>query len=557
MRSITYLRHDKLKHIGHLVALALLVLSSTTALALRRERLIETWQPKHYNVAITLNSQLSEITTAQVDIDIVAIRQLSVIDLDFGDMQTDAVTLNNGKVSFTHRNGKLEVTLPQSVSAGTKLHLAVTYHGKPKDGLMFAPDKDGKPTVVGDNWPNRLHHWIPSLDHPSAKATITFNITAPNESLVVANGRLVKSVRNEAGMRTWTYSEGSPIPPYCMIIGVGDFFSRNIEKTSTTPLVYYVPHSDRDYASKGFAPSLPALQLFSQTVGPYPYDKLALIVGATRFGGMENSGAIVFASTLFNPNPTAKISIPFGIPTGTEGVIAHEIAHQWFGDSVTELTWADLWLSEGFATYFAGLFIEKYEGDAAFREYMRDAAEQVLGFARRNNLPIHDTTTQDLMSLLNDNNYQKGAWVLHMLRKQLGDEAFFKGVRNYYNDHRDRNATTEDLRSALEKSSGKDLKQFFARWIYSAGHPRYELSWGSMERASATSLIIRLNQLQDGEPFLDPVPIEFMVNGKPERRTIYPKSKLTTETIQLPGNPTAVKIDPDETLLKEVVSARR
>ena len=161
------------------------------------------------------------------------------------------------------------------------------------------------------------------------------------------------------------------------------------------------------------------------------------------------------------------------------------------------------------------------------------------------------------MSLLNDNNYQKGAWVLHMLRKQLGDEAFFKGVRNYYNDHRDANASTEDLRSALEKSSGKDLKQFFARWIYSAGHPRYELSWGSMERASATSLVIRLNQLQDGEPFLDPVPIEFMVNGKPERRTIYPKSKLTTETIQLPGNPTAVKIDPDETLLKEVVSARR
>jgi len=250
------------------------------------------------------------------------------------------------------------------------------------------------------------------------------------------------------------------------------------------------------------------------------------------------------------------MSARFGIPVRIENVVAHEIAHQWFGDSVTELTWADLWLSEGFATYYAGLFLEKYEGDAAFREYMRDAAEQVLRFARRNNLPIHDTTTQDLMSLLNDNNYQKGAWVLHMLRNQLGDEAFFKGVRNYYNAHRDANATTEDLRSALEKSSGKDLKQFFARWIYSAGHPRYELSWGSKERASAKSLVVRLNQLQDGEPFLDPVPIEFMVNGKPERRTIHPKGKLTTETIQLPGNPTSAKIDPDDTLLKEVVSIK-
>jgi len=550
VRSITYLRHDKLKHIGHLVALALLVLSSTTALALRRERLIETWQPKHYNVAITLNSQLSEITTAQVDIDIVAIRQLSVIDLDFGDMQTDAVTLNNGKVSFTHRNGKLEVTLPQSVSAGTKLHLAVTYHGKPKDGLMFAPDKDGKPTVVGDNWPNRLHHWIPSLDHPSAKATITFNITAPNESLVVANGRLVKSVRNEAGMRTWTYSEGSPIPPYCMIIGVGDFFSRNIEKTSTTPLVYYVPHSDRDYASKGFAPSLPALQLFSQTVGPYPYDKLALIVGATRFGGMENSGAIVFASTLFNPNPTAKISIPFGIPTGTEGVIAHEIAHQWFGDSVTESTWSDLWLSEGFATYFAGLFVEKYDGEESFRQYMKDAAAKVLAFETKSRLPIHDRDTEDLFKLLNANNYQKGAWVLHMLRRQLGDMAFFRGVRLYYQAHTHSIADTEDLRRAFEKASGRDLKTFFSRWIYESGHPQYEVSWKWLDKRRSVSVTV--NQGQSGNAFMDTIPVVIETAGGTVTTSITPTAKISTHNFRVKGKPTRVQFDPQDTLLKEV-----
>src|SRR5205814_3883560 len=142
---------------------------------------------------------------------------------------------------------------------------------------------------------------------------------------------------------------------------------------------------------KGFAPGALALAFFSETIAPYPYEKLALIVGATRFGGMENSSAIVFASGLFDLRQNEKLSARFGIPTRIESVVAHEIAHQWFGDSVTESTWADLWLSEGFATYFAGLFIEKYEGDAAFRDYMRDAAERYFRHEKRSYLPIHDT----------------------------------------------------------------------------------------------------------------------------------------------------------------------
>ena len=186
---------------------------------------------------------------------------------------------------------------------------------------------------------------------------------------------------------------------------------------------------------------------------------------------MENSSAIVFPSTLFEPRGNDKMSQRFGIPTRIEDVVAHEIAHQWFGDSVTESTWADLWLSEGFATYFAGLFIEKHEGEEAFREYMRDAAARYFTYEKQRNAPIHDTETQDLMKLLNPNNYEKGAWVLHMLRERIGDEAFFKGLRDYYNAHREANATTEDLRRALEKSSGKNLKEFFARWVYGAGHP--------------------------------------------------------------------------------------
>jgi aminopeptidase N len=200
--------NDKLKFIGHLVALVLFC--NISAAAVRRERLIDTWQPKHYTVSITLNSQLTEITSAKADIDIVALKRLSLVDFDFGDLNVSSVALNGSSISFNHRNGKLEVTLPKVVNAGTNLRLTVNYSGKPKDGLVFADDKDGKPAVVGDNWPNRLHHWIPSLDHPSAKATITFNITAPDNNLVIANGRLIKAETTSPGLKTWSARRSSP-----------------------------------------------------------------------------------------------------------------------------------------------------------------------------------------------------------------------------------------------------------------------------------------------------------------------------------------------------------
>lgn len=550
------LPNHRLRNIQRAVFVALfVVLSALPLFAQRRERTIESWKPLHYDVNLTFNEQLTEISSARTEISLEVLKQnVTKIDLDFGEMAIDSVVIAGAPAQFDRANEQLNVTLPRAASRGDKLSIAINYHGKPKDGLIFAKDRDGKQSATGDNWPNRVHYWIPTLDHPSAKATVSFTISAPQRYQVIANGKSVATTQN-AAMSQWKFDESKAIPPYCMIVTVNEGAVINSPDQTITNLFYNVPQKDRDYAVKGFSTAAPALAFFNQTIAPYPYEKLALIVAETRFGGMENSSAIVFANNLLAQRGGEKMSARFGIPTRIENVVAHEIAHQWFGDSVTESTWADLWLSEGFATYFAGLFIEKYEGDAAFRDYMRDAAGQYLRYATHNRVPIHDTTTQDLMGLLNDNNYQKGAWVLHMLRKQLGDEAFFKGVRSYYNDHREANATTEDLRSALEKSSGKNLKDFFARWIYGAGHPRYELKWGA-EGASVTSLVVRLDQLQDGEPFLDPVPIEFTINGKPERRTIYPQGKLTTTTIQLPGNPTAVKIDPDETLLKEVVSIK-
>jgi len=235
-----------------ILCLALLL---STAVATRVEHVVDTWRPTHYLVNITLNDQLSEITSASTRVYVKILKPTRVIDLDFGELAIDRVTLDSKPARFTHAGGKLLIDLPSPGKVGDSAVLTIDYHGKPKDGLILTKDKDGTPSAVGDNWPNRVHHWIPSLDHPSAKATVTFNITAPANQEVVANGRLDHVENSGGGQRTWTYSEGAPIPPYCMIIAVGQFAREVPSQSSVTPLSYYVPKSEKHLALQGFSPT--------------------------------------------------------------------------------------------------------------------------------------------------------------------------------------------------------------------------------------------------------------------------------------------------------------
>lgn len=519
--------------------------------ATRTERLIDSWKPMNYNVSLTLNDRLTEITSAKAEIAILSLKNsLTRIDLDFGELPIDSVTVNTHAAPYERSPGLLSIKLAQPMRRGASFVVVVSYHGKPKDGLILTADKDGKPSAVGDNWPNRLHHWIPCLDHPAAKATVTFSITAPMRDAVVANGKLSNVDNTSKTTRTWTYTESAPIPPYCMIIAVGDFARVEPKVQETTPLAYYVPQPDQAFAMQGFAPANPSLKFFSQIIAPYPYEKLALIIGATRFGGMENSSAIVFTSSLFEPASSPQpLSAVFNIREGIVDVVAHEIAHQWFGDSVTESTWSDLWLSEGFATYFAGLFIQRHEGEAAFQHYMKSAADKALDYEQKTLTPIHDTETEDLFKLLNPNNYQKGAWVLHMLRSELGDEKFFAGIRLYYETHRNSIATSEDLRDAFEKASRHDLKDFFARWIYGAGHPRYELSWEWNSKTKNLKLV--LTQTQKEPAFPNELPVEILTTTGKRRIVFKPTGKRSIEEVKLNEAPTTINLDPENTVLKE------
>lgn len=525
------------------------------ALAARRERLIDSWKPLNYDVTLVFNEQLSELTNARVAITIQTVKDVSLIDLDFGDLTVDSVTVNGAATPFSRVPGLLNVKPTTPLPRDTRAVVVVSYHGAPGDGLVLSKDKAGKPSAIGDNWPDRVHHWIPCFDHPSAKATVSFTVTAPARDLVVANGKLAQVENSSPTTRTWSYSEAAPIPPYCMIVAVGEFAEIKMADQPVTPLTYYVPQPDKSYAVSGFAAANPSLKFFRETVAPYPYEKLGLIVGATRFGGMENSSAIVFPNRLLDSNLGGPLSDVFKVRQGLVEVVAHEIAHQWFGDSVTESTWSDLWLSEGFATYFAGLMVQRYEGETRFHDYMQQAAETYFSFEKRTRIPIHDTDTEDLFKLLNANNYQKGAWVLHMLRHELGDEDFLRGIRNYYDAHRGALAATEDLRAAFEQASGKNLQDFFARWVYGAGHPSYELAWNWT--AKSKRLRLALDQTQPEAAFPNAVTVQ-IINGNHKRLVVIePKSKHAVEEIKLDFVPVSLVVDPDNVILDESRVVRR
>jgi aminopeptidase N len=490
----------------------------------------------HYSISIEIKDSSDEII-AETGI-LLAINEEGVnrVALDFGSLAVDRVAENKSATTFTRANGRLEVSLRGNYKRGDRCLLSINYHGRPADGLFIKKNKFGDRTVFADNWPNRARHWFPSIDHPYDKATVDFFVTAHESYDVIANGRLVETTNKQNGSKLTHWREEVPIPTYCMVIGATRFSIINVGAWGGVQLSYYLYPKDRDNGIKDFGRALQMIEFYTNLVGPYPYEKLALVQSSTQFGGMENSSSIFFDEKAFNGSGRL------------EGTVAHEIAHQWFGDSVTEADWHHLWLSEGFATYFGNLFFERSDGRDKFVRLMLEDKEDYLKSAAANPRPIYDPAITNLFQLLNANNYQKGAWVLHMLRHLMGDEKFFAGMRDYYRTYRDRNALTVDLQRVMEYHAGRELGWFFNQWIYQPGHPVYDASWRWDE--SSKQLHLHIIQKQSGPTFRMPLDVYIRSASAERREVIEVIERKQTFTFKLDGKPQSVAIDPDEWVLK-------
>jgi len=483
------------------------------------------------------------------------------LPLDFSGLVINSVMLDGSETDYSHDAGVLSVPL-RGRSAGDTVTVRVHYEGVPDDGLIIRENIHGDPSAFVDNWPNRTRFWLPSVDHPSDKATVRYTVHAPDVWKVIANGHLAgeptptpsDAIGPEGPRRSWIWEVGVPISPYNMVIGAADLEVRTVglaacgnapatrRDDGCIEVTYWVYPQDVDNAEPSFRRAAEMVDHFVDVIGPFPFEKLANVQSATRFGGMENASAIFYSERRIASGQSM------------EGTVSHEIAHQWFGDAVTEANWHHLWLSEGFATYFGAQFFEVADGVDDFRDRMEQSRQRLLA-SDDVNRPIYDPEEQDLFGLLNDNNYPKGGWVLHMLRGMIGDEAFFRGIREYYARHVHSTVLTEDFRAVMEEVSERDLEWFFQQWIYEPGFPEFEVEseWipNPPGRGGSLELTIRQIQPEKWPTFRVEMEVELGNGSQTQRQTIQISERETKVRLGMTGErPTSIVLDPDGWILK-------
>jgi aminopeptidase N len=514
----------------------LLLLQIQSPLSARPDTVHPVQDALHYDVTVvpsdTSNHVLVEVETSWR----LRSRELVAMELDSA-MRVIRVLVDgkpNTRLSRTmYARSASTVEVPHEKPPGDTLSTRVRYHGLVRDGLIIGRNQYGDRTIFADNWPDRAHLWLASQDHPSDKATVAFHVQAPLEDQVIANGVLEKIDTLPYGHATWTYRLDTPIPVYSMVIGIGRLARTRLPDANCAvkciPVSVWAYPRDSAYAvSDPFRRASRIVEYFSSLIGPFPYPSLAHVESSTRFGGMENATAIFYDEKRYG---TRNLGEP---------VVAHETAHQWFGDAVTEADWHHLWLSEGFATYLAALWRLHVDGDSAFRVVMRTDAGAVFG-SKDTERPIIDTAQSSLLDLLNSNNYQKGSWVLHQLRGLMGDSAFYTGLRRYYKTYRDSTALSSDFARIISETAGKDLGWYFRQALTQPGYPVLDVGW----KHKGKKLTLDITQSQKPEWGLYRLPgFEILVDGRPFRVEVA--GRQTRQVIDgVPHKPKKVEIDPN------------
>ncbi|NQW78615.1 MAG: M1 family peptidase [Chitinophagaceae bacterium] len=457
-------------------------------------------------------------------------------------MVVDAVSVNNTAVDYTHGNDELIIILPAPSTKNQTITFTIQYHGIPYDGLRIGATKLGDRSFFNENWPNRGRHWLPIVDHPHDKATSEFIVKAPSHYKVVSNGLLMEESELGNSTRLTHWKQSVPVSSWLFVLGVADFAVKYVDEFRGKSIQTWVYAKNREAGFYDFdEPTKKVLEFYSNYVGPYAYEKLANIQTPSVNGGMETSSAIFYGEDLVTGKRDERV----------RNVVIHEIAHQWFGNAITETTWDDAWLSEGFATFFTLLFIENEYGKEEYTKGIIKARKSVYDMSvKMPDFSIVSERTAEKEDVTSGITYQKGAWVIHMLRNLMGDANFKKGIQNYYAKYFNANTTTSEFRAEMEKVSGKDLKLFFKQWLYQPINPTINASW--KYDASAKKLNLQLHQAQK---FLYNIPVEIGYYKKgattPTILTMNLKDKDQVFSFSLAAAPEKLELDPRAVLLND------
>ena len=470
---------------------------------------------------------------------------LTSIFLDLTDILTvDSITSNNQSLSFNHSENKLVITFSKSYSYNEPFTLTVYYHGVPITtglGSFVFDSHKGEPSIWTLSEPYGARDWWPCKDTPADKADSSdVLITCPSNLIGVSNGTLSNVIDNNNGTKTYIWKSRYPIANYLISLAISNYsvYTKyfHYSETDSMPVVNYIYPEDLEEVKPELDKTTKMLEIFGKLYGEYPFIKEKYGHAEFGSGGMEHQ--TITSIGIIN-----------------QGVIAHELTHQWFGDKVTCRNWENIWLNEGFATYGEGLYYE-FSGDEqsynSFLSYDMSRAKNGIG-------TIYVNDISSINNIFNGNkSYSKGAIVLHMLRGIVGDSVFFNILKNYLKDPglAYGSATTEDFERVAEARSGLPLNYFFNQWIYGENYPKYILTWGfdqSSQNQYNVSLV--LEQAVNSYPkfFTMPIQIKISTTAGDTTITVFNNAQIQDFNFTVIGKPTLLTFDPNNFLLKDVI----
>lgn len=478
---------------------------------------------------------------------------LRQVAFDAVDMTIKDVRLEgSGPCTYRYEDGVLRVDLGAGRRAGEELTVAVEYEARPRRGLYFVGPDEGYPEKPEQVWSQGeqedSRYWFPCYDFPNERASSELIATVPADWTVIGNGELVGVTEDPAaGTRTFHWRQDLPHVAYLMSLVAGRFAEVR-DEFDGIPVQYLVQPGREEDARRTLGKTPAMMAFFSEVTGRrYPYAKYAqTCVADFIFGGMENISATTLTDTVLHDE---RAHLDFD----ADGLVAHELAHQWFGDLVTCRDWAHAWLNEGFATYFEALFREHDRGLDEFRyELFRNAGAYFEEDARHYRRALVTNVFHDPMDVFDRHLYEKGSLVLHMIRRLLGDDLWWKSIRHYVAVHSGQVVTTADLQRAIEEATGRNFDWFFDQWVYKAGHPELKVAYEWDDARKQAKLTVSQTQHTDNLTplFRIPARVDFSVDGVTTPFTIEISEKEQSFYFPLADRPQMARFDPGNDVLK-------
>ncbi len=440
------------------------------------------------------------------------------LTLDAVNLNIESVQIAGINQAFEYDGEQLQVRLNQPAKIGEKIELTIAYHvEKPQRGIYFIAPTDAyphKPTQVwtqGEDEDSRF--WFPCFDYPGQLATSEIRVQVPKPFMAVSNGELI-AIDDHGDTKTYHWSQQQVHPSYLVTLAIGDFAELR-DEWHGKPVTYYVEKGREDQARLSMGKTPRMIEFYSEKYGyPYAFPKYAQVcVDDFIFGGMENTSTTLLTDRCLLDERAAIDN------RNTESLVAHELAHQWFGDLVVIKHWSHAWIKEGMASYAEVMWIEHEYGREEAAYYLLGQAQQYLdedASRYRRSLVTH--VYREAIELYDRHIYEKGSCVYHMMRAELGDELFYTSIATFLNDHAHQTVETIDLLRAIEKATGRNLTFLFDQYVYRGGHPDYKVAyaWDSDSNLAKVTVTQTQSDLFD---LKIPIGIGFVNDSKVDIKT--------------------------------------